>query len=231
MFKLFQNKLHWRGFCVSGWKAPLGRFIPPRGQRATVFHHRANRGPCSLELYFYQIFICLVYGLLKTWTHWIPPATCLHACADANLPSLAHSPLYGKMPLLIEHPQERPRSPGPIPWVYSFTRTIQCIRLEATAVDENCCYFPRAEGPAADAVSAPHRGTGCSYPAPFSEGLSQTQGSCLTRRCLGAYLPTPQGKPIAHDQMRWAYIREALLPLSGTISRRVPTLELLWDQV
>lgn len=106
------------------------------------------------------------------------------------------------------------------------------MRLEATAVEENCCYFPRTEGPAADAVSAPTQRYWLLTPAPFSEGLSQTQGSCLTQRQLGAYLPTPQGKPIAHDRMMWAYNREALLPLSGTISGR----ELLlwsswWDQV
>lgn len=96
--KALPGKAAWRAFHVSGWKMPLGRFIPRGGQTAIVFHHQANRGPRSLELCFYQIFICLVYGLLKTQAHPILPATCLSGCANAKLPLSAHSPLCGWMP-------------------------------------------------------------------------------------------------------------------------------------
>lgn len=43
-----------------------GQIYPPRGQTAAVFYHRAGEGPQSPELCFYQISICLVYGLLMT---------------------------------------------------------------------------------------------------------------------------------------------------------------------
>ena len=43
-----------------------GQIYPPRGQTAAVFHHRAGEGPQSPELCFYQISICMVYGLLMT---------------------------------------------------------------------------------------------------------------------------------------------------------------------
>lgn len=43
-----------------------GQIYPPRGQTTAVFHHGAGIGPQSPELCFYQISICLVYGLLMT---------------------------------------------------------------------------------------------------------------------------------------------------------------------
>lgn len=46
------------------------RFIPPTGQRTSVFHCEAEQGFYFLKLYFYQIFICLFHGPQRIWTIW-----------------------------------------------------------------------------------------------------------------------------------------------------------------
>ena len=94
------GKHHWADLFLQEVRQPLYFTIRPTGALN------------SLELYFYQIFICLVYGLLKTWAHWVLPATCLPGCANAHLPLFAHSPLYGRMSPQLSPP---PTGKGPEP--------------------------------------------------------------------------------------------------------------------
>lgn len=150
-----------------GCKAPLGRFIPARGQTATVFHHWANRGPRSLELYFYQIFICLVYGLLKTWAHQLLPATRLPGCANAHLPLSAHSPPCGRMSPHLSPQRERPQA---LPRVYSFNRPT----LIGSHNSGRKLLFPKSRGICSICYPypAPHPRCWMFIPVPFSEGLS-----------------------------------------------------------
>lgn len=200
MFKLFQKKRHLRGYHVSGWKAPLGRFIPERGQTATVFHHRANRGPHSLELYFYQIFICLVYGLLKTWAHHVLPATRLPGCANTHLPLFAHSLLCGRMsPQLSRSPPTHTHTQGKAltPPLGLFLHQANLLhKIGSHRSGRKLLLFPQSRGPVVDAVD--------SHSTPLPQVLDDHTHtliwrivlgyeSCLVQKWYRAYLPPPQG--------------------------------------
>lgn len=92
------GKATWRGLPCLRLESVNSADLFLQEVRQPLYFTMGQQGPHSLELYFYQIFSCLVYGLLKSWAHWILPATRLSGCASANLPLFAHSPLRGWMP-------------------------------------------------------------------------------------------------------------------------------------
>lgn len=129
------------------------QIYPPRGQTAAVFHHGAGEGPQSPELHFYQISICLVYGFLMTWTHWILPAS--HSWAMGvllvSVDSLLHIGKKWVVPcaLIRSAPSAGHAS---------------VLRLEATGIKENVNDFSqnRAACHRCHSLGAPTQGCRCS---------------------------------------------------------------------
>lgn len=101
-------------FHVSGWKMPLGRFIPREVRQPLYFTIRPTGPSFSGIMFSIKYSFCLVYGLLRPRK---PPVCRPHACLAVPMPNfplcpwptvwLDATPIRGKW----------------LPWVYSFTRS------------------------------------------------------------------------------------------------------------